>query len=87
MSHPHFSCPVVVSFVHAKCSTRERLPLWRDLLCDKAQGAWCVVGDFNVVVHSRENKGGRPYQPSEGLKLIDFMNCAGVFDVGYSDQV
>ena len=84
VSHPHFSGSVVVSFVHAKWTLTERVPLWRDLLQAKPQGAWCVLGDFNVVVDPSEKKGGRPYQASEGLELLDFMTCAGVFDAGYS---
>lgn len=82
--HPQFPCPVIVSFVHARCTSAERHYLWRDLLQDKPCGAvWCIVGDFNVIVYSSEKKGGKPYHPSEGLELLDFMNNVGIFYVEF----
>ena len=56
------SSPIVMSFVHAKCSVQERRVLWYTLLNDKPISLpWCIGGDFNVILAPHEKRGGRPF--------------------------
>ncbi|XP_071918897.1 uncharacterized protein [Coffea arabica] len=83
--HPHQSCPFIVFFVHAKCTAAERRRLWPALLRDKpCHEPWYIVGDFNLILSPNEKKRGRPFQPSQGLELFQFMGEASVLDAGFS---
>ena len=79
------SSPIIMSFVHAKCSVEERRELWCNLLSDKPISLpWCIGGDFNVILAPHEKSGGRPFAIAEGLDFMSFMEEAGVFDIGFS---
>nr|XP_027108979.1 uncharacterized protein LOC113728817 [Coffea arabica] len=79
------SSPIVMSFVHAKCSVQERRVLWYTLLNDKPISLpWCIGGDFNVILAPHEKRGGRPFAIAEGMEFMSFMEEARVFDVGFS---
>ncbi|XP_071923161.1 uncharacterized protein [Coffea arabica] len=67
-------------------SDRElRRRLWPVLLRHKpCHEPWYIVGDFNLILSPNEKKGGRPFQPSQGLELSEFMGEAGVLDAGFS---
>ena len=80
-----FSSPIIMSFVHAKCSLEERCGLWCSLLNDKPVSLpWCIGGDFNVILAPHEKRGGRPFAIAEGADFMSFMEEAGVLDVGFS---
>nr|XP_027062778.1 uncharacterized protein LOC113689154 [Coffea arabica] len=75
------SAPVYLSFVHARCTEQDRVPLWSALLADKPRDdPWLVVGDFNTIVSTEEKRGGLPFRVDEGVELSSFMSRAGVFD-------
>lgn len=44
--------PVVITTVYAKCTSRERKDLWRNLedISLSIGGPWCIEGDFNVIL-------------------------------------
>ena len=72
--HPQCLCPFNVSFVHAKCTAVKRRWLWHALLRDKpCQESWYIVGDFNFILSANEKRGGRLFQPSQGLELSHFV--------------
>ncbi|XP_027118292.2 uncharacterized protein [Coffea arabica] len=82
---PQLPTPIIISFVHAKCSVDERRNLWSSLLADKPSLLpWCIGGDFNVVLAPHEKCGGRPFVIAEGVDFMSFMEEVGVFDVGFS---
>ncbi|XP_071928030.1 uncharacterized protein [Coffea arabica] len=79
------SSPIIMSFVHAKCSVEERRELWCNLLSDKHFSLpWCIGGDFNVILAPHEKSGGRPFAMAEGLDFMSFMEESGAFDIGFS---
>ncbi|XP_071919941.1 uncharacterized protein [Coffea arabica] len=41
------------------------------------------MGDFNVVVGSKEKKGGRPFRFSEAESFLNFTDGAGLTDLGF----
>lgn len=60
--------------------------MWDDLRdwSNRIQVPWAVVGNFYVILATKEKKGGRPYKIE---KCMDFLNCIDVCklaDVGYS---
>ena len=67
LSHDHLpESQLIVSFMHARCTTIERKELWAGLLSDNlASAAWLVGGDFNVISDADEKRGGRPFNPAE----------------------
>ncbi|WMV30448.1 hypothetical protein MTR67_023833 [Solanum verrucosum] len=76
---------VHITSVYAKYSEIERVDLWDSLanMNSQVQDAWCIGGDFNVILEASEKLGGKLYQAIESL---DFANCmvrCGVEDAGY----
>ncbi|XP_075091897.1 uncharacterized protein LOC142172039 [Nicotiana tabacum] len=68
------STPLYLTVVYAKCKVHLRLQLWKELrgVASRIQGAWGVVGDFNVITDCTEKKGGTPYRLE---KSVDFLSC------------
>ncbi|XP_071926502.1 uncharacterized protein [Coffea arabica] len=82
---PMFPSTVCFSFVHAKCTVQERESLWAELLLDRpTETPWCLAGDFNVIVHEEEKRGGLPFRLSDGLEFGRFMLEVGVSDADFS---
>lgn len=55
-SHPQLPCPIISSFVHAKCNAQDRLQLWSALEAySDVKAPWVVCGDFYVVLGDHEN--------------------------------
>ncbi|XP_015167334.1 uncharacterized protein [Solanum tuberosum] len=67
---------VHITSVYAKCSEIERVDLWDSLanMNSQVQDAWCIGGDFNVILEASEKLGGKPYHTSESL---DFCQLYG----------
>ena len=58
VSHPLLSTSLVLSWVHAGSSVKERKDLWAVLLRDKPQvRPWCIGGDFNGILAPSEKRG------------------------------
>jgi len=50
----------IVINVYAKCDGLSKRRLWEAILEERGRyggGAWCVLGDFNVVANSDERRG------------------------------
>mgnify|MGYP004719292023 CR=1 FL=1 len=74
------SSPIIMSFVHAKCSVEERRELWFNLLNDKPNSIpWCIGGDFNVILAPHEKKGGSSICYSRGGGFYVFQGRGWVF--------
>ncbi|XP_075076585.1 uncharacterized protein LOC142163222 [Nicotiana tabacum] len=76
---------IFITAVYAKYTAGERKDLWESLVNIESQvdGAWCIGGDFNVILEPCEKLGGRPHRAS---KIYDFAGCldlCGDSDVGY----
>jgi hypothetical protein len=74
--------------VYYSCDLTAKRRLWDNLLMSKGGfggGAWCVVGDFNVVLHRDERKGMNRLDQSaaspEIVEFRDFVNRMGLFDM------
>lgn len=83
-SSASLSTPCLLSMVYAKCTKRERLPLWdiiRSLVPDSSP--WLLGGDFNIITNSSERIGGSTPDLSA---MSDFGNClldTGLLDIGF----
>jgi hypothetical protein len=45
--------------IYSKCDLHGKRRLWENLLMSKGgfgRGAWCVVGDWNAVLHREERR-------------------------------
>jgi len=53
---------------------QERLALWEDLqeIANHMSEAWCVLGDFNAILHSPDRIGGTEVND---LEIRDFADC------------
>ncbi|KAJ8439070.1 hypothetical protein Cgig2_018464 [Carnegiea gigantea] len=63
-----------VTFVYEVNTLAGRLPLWQDLksIVHTIHEPWCVVGDFNVVLHPEKRVEGDVIQHAE---VVDFAKC------------
>ncbi|XP_019248496.1 PREDICTED: uncharacterized protein LOC109227757 [Nicotiana attenuata] len=75
---------MMMTFVYAKCSAMERLELWDHLyyLASDMKLPWLVGGDFNVILHEDEKKGGLVHPP-EYEDFAFCVNSCGLFKQGY----
>nr|XP_009761020.1 PREDICTED: uncharacterized protein LOC104213256 [Nicotiana sylvestris]XP_016466758.1 PREDICTED: uncharacterized protein LOC107789460 [Nicotiana tabacum] len=79
----------IVTLVHAKCDSIERIELWDSLhaLAGNMTLPWIVEGDFNVIWDEEEKFGGRPVSLNE---LNDFRYCINnynLFDLGFKGSI
>ncbi|MCH84952.1 LINE-1 reverse transcriptase like, partial [Trifolium medium] len=64
--------------VYSKCELSNKRRLWESILMSKGGfggGAWCVIGDFNAVLHRDERRGINFQSPMDvSLESIEFNN-------------
>jgi hypothetical protein len=64
--------------VYSKCELANKRRLWDSILMSKGGfggGVWCVVGDFNAVLHSDERRGINSQSSFDvSLETIEFNN-------------
>ncbi|MCI33103.1 endonuclease/exonuclease/phosphatase family protein, partial [Trifolium medium] len=70
------------------CDLTAKRQLWQTLLMSKGGfggGAWCVLGDFNAVLHSDERRGLNQHNPSsppaEIAEFRDFVVNMDLTDI------
>ncbi|XP_059285831.1 uncharacterized protein LOC132039351 [Lycium ferocissimum] len=75
-----------VTVVYAKCTAVARVDLWCSLedLNNKINIPWCIVGDFNVILHPEEKIGGRPHRNANSFDFTECMDSCGMSDIGYT---
>ncbi|KAJ8428178.1 hypothetical protein Cgig2_015619 [Carnegiea gigantea] len=63
-----------ITYVYGFNLAQERLPLWEGLqtIANSMSAAWCVLGDFNTILHTKDRMGGTEVNDSE---ITDFSNC------------
>jgi hypothetical protein len=74
--------------IYSKCDLNSKRNLWSDLLMSKTgfgNGEWCLIGDFNAVLHRGERKGlnhSDPYVYSVELaEFREFVSRMDLIDV------
>jgi hypothetical protein len=74
--------------IYSKCDLISKRRLWETLLGIKRQvgrGAWCLIGDFNAVLHSEERKGqillNPNYMRAEVAEFSDFVRSSDLMDL------
>ena len=60
IQHTFYPSPVLFSWVHAKCTAKERLPLWASLNKENVSSTlpWVIGEDFDVILDVEEKRGG-----------------------------
>lgn len=102
-SAQHISCSVtrkvdnvsfILSVVYAFNDTYARRSLWADLitfndiLVDNGTGkAWCVLGDFNTYLSSRESSGPPPRDFRSISEFRDCVNHLGITDLKFTGDI
>ncbi|XP_059289461.1 uncharacterized protein LOC132042981 [Lycium ferocissimum] len=76
---------MVITFVYAKCTQRDKMDLWESLedMAPYIQLPWLIGGDFNTIVSDAKKYGGLPVTIFE---IQDFRACIqnyGMADLGF----
>ncbi|XP_056692196.1 uncharacterized protein [Spinacia oleracea] len=76
----------LVSGLHAPSSSGARHKYWRGMQGDLPPPTtpWLVLGDLNEITAQSEKKGGRAFKPAQCTDLVNFMDDAGLVDIGYN---
>jgi len=71
-----------ITFVYGRNLEAQRLPLWDTLgsLANNLDDSWCVLGDFNSVLHQGERIGGNEVTASEmnAKQTVDCLTNYGL---------
>lgn len=69
-----------LSFVYAKCSSRERRELWDQMasLSSAIHLPWLVSGDFNAILYAEEKLGGNPPDRQAMAEFNDALSAANL---------
>ncbi|XP_057432608.1 uncharacterized protein LOC130725388 [Lotus japonicus] len=64
------------------CPQRRRL-LWPQIaaVCYKEDTPWCLLGDFNDILHNHEKEGLRPQSPLVLQRFRDFVHSLELMDI------
>ena len=75
-----------VSFVYGANSIAGRIPLWQDLehTFQAIQGPWCVVGDFNSILHPKERMGGEEVHYAEIKDFNQRLKDCDLYEINTS---
>ncbi|KAG8475227.1 hypothetical protein CXB51_032054 [Gossypium anomalum] len=77
--------PVLVTFVYGSPNSQKRKQLWDALkhTVPMDETPWLAIGDFNVILDSREKRGDRVIGKRCAL-FSEFMDSMGLHDLGFS---
>lgn len=75
---------VVVVFVHALYDSDARLALWREISQLDNSIPIIIYGDFNMILSSKEKKGGKPFDVKEVVDFQNFIRDLQLEDTGFS---
>jgi hypothetical protein len=71
--------------VYSKCDLSGKRSLWESLVMSRnelGRGAWCVLGDFNAVLHRNERKGVNVVAGSSSLaEMTEFGEFVADMDL------
>ncbi|KAI0493588.1 hypothetical protein KFK09_023707 [Dendrobium nobile] len=81
--------PETLRSTRAQANTKVgRTPLW-ECLSDFAQhttGPWCVGGDFNIISHAGERRGGNPPNVGAMDDFNDMISNCNLSNIGFSSS-
>ncbi|XP_056697424.1 uncharacterized protein [Spinacia oleracea] len=77
---------VLVTGMHAPSVPGVRHQLWRNLRDNlpPPETPWLLAGDLNEVTSQSEKLGGRPYRANQSRDFTNFVDAAGLIDLGFS---
>ncbi|KAF5464514.1 hypothetical protein F2P56_014587 [Juglans regia] len=76
---------MIVSAVYAKCMYLERRSLWSDLVSFGSLALpWILLGDFNIIRHDGERRGGNPRLPCAMEDFSNFIDAGGLIEVPFT---
>lgn len=82
--NPRSPNPWLLTVVYGSPYDRFRDELWAKLRAIRNHNElpWCVLGDFNAVLHSHEKSGVREFNRRSGQKFADCLFDCGLVDLG-----
>ncbi|KAF5468557.1 hypothetical protein F2P56_012700 [Juglans regia] len=76
---------MIVSVVYAKCMYLDRRSLWSDLVSFGSLALpWLLLGDFNIIRHDGERRGGNPRLPCAMEDFSNFIDAGGLLEVPFT---
>ncbi|KAJ8444075.1 hypothetical protein Cgig2_030932 [Carnegiea gigantea] len=74
-----------ITFVYGRNLEAQRIPLWSTLvsMSNNLDDSWCVLGDFNSVLHQGERVGGNDVSESEMTHFGDCISNCGLQEFSY----
>lgn len=87
--NPRSPTPWLLSVVYGSPQERFRDELWEELrgISTELDLPWCVLGDFNSVLHSHEKSGSGDFNQRSGQKFADCIFDCGLVDLGYKGPI
>ncbi|KAK6145950.1 hypothetical protein DH2020_019819 [Rehmannia glutinosa] len=85
LSSALFPCNLYASFVYAKCTRRDRRPLWdelRDISAFLEDNPWVVGGDFNCFVFDSVRTGSDTNRSLDMAEFSELISNCGFIDPG-----
>lgn len=74
---------IVLTFVYTKCTKIERRDLWHIMRSLDPSIPWLVGGDFNIIQHPHERKGGGTPKLRAMEEFNQCISDCGLIDAGY----
>lgn len=84
--NPTFANPWILSIVYRSSEERCADKLWdelREFFAANGCTPWCVMGDFNSVLHAHEKIGGGAFNNRAGQKISQCILYCNLVDLGY----
>ncbi|VFR03127.1 unnamed protein product [Cuscuta campestris] len=72
-----------ITFIYAHNDPKKRKHSWEFLQKSVTTSAWCVLGDFNTVLHLDERIGGNAVSREELQEFQDCLNHCGLDDLPF----
>ncbi|XP_056685482.1 uncharacterized protein [Spinacia oleracea] len=76
----------LVTAMHAPSSSKEKHHHWNSIRSNlpPKNTPWLVLGDMNEITGQSEKMGGRPFRVNQGKDMLNFMDEAGLVDLGFN---
>lgn len=83
--NPRSLQPWLLSIVYGSPQERHKENLWNELreIHQNYNLPWCVVGDFNAVLHPHEKEGGSPFNQRVGQSFAQCIFDCNLVDLGF----
>lgn len=76
----------LVTGMHAPSVPENRHRMWREMQKNlpPRMTPWMMMGDLNEITGQGDKQGGRPFRTSQCRDLSNFVDAAGLIDLGYN---